>query len=288
MFECKRCGYIAGSKGNYKLHIYKSRTCEAYASFTPIESIRSQYEADNAKAADIVCKHCHKCFASSRSRSNHLHRCKMKKQGEDRLNNDELLVMKREDLDGLLLQRFEQILSNMGMHTVQQNSNQINNRCNVTNVTVNFNIRDFDDESGLDTHIGIDFKLKCLLEKNIPKLIKEVFCNGARPENQCVRLKNQKKKLFEVVRDGKWVNQEGDETLKDLIDKGYRILRHLWLWETKDMVDNMLKENDCYREVKSWFDRVCEDDPKLYKEMKDRTFLIFVDHKEGHLALLSR
>lgn len=283
MFECKRCGYIAKSKGNYKLHIFKQKPCDAYLSFTTIEEIRSQFEKENVKISSYTCTHCGKSLSSRQTKSVHMKSCKHKSE------SDQLITITKTDLDHIIQQHVQKILClhQDGIYTVNSN-NTINNNQTINNITVNVNIRDFEDEAGLDSHVTTSFKLGCMLEKNIPKLIKEVFCNDARPENHCVRLKNKKQKIFEVVKDGKWVNQGGDETLIDLINKGYRILRHLWLWETKDMVDRVLRENDCYKEVKHWFDRVCEDDPRLYKEMKEKTFLIFVDQKEGRLAVLSR
>ena len=51
--------------------------------------------------------------------------------------------------------------------TIQNVQNQQNNN---NNLNINIHVRDFDDESDLDTHLTTEFKIACIIEKNLPKL----------------------------------------------------------------------------------------------------------------------
>lgn len=285
MYQCKRCEYQTSVKGNYKKHIYRLNVCASISAtdIVSIEELRCEFEKNHARSGNTLCNFCSCKFASTASRSNHYKVCKAKKEQDNRT----LSLFSQEEFEKQVLMQVKKILDgNMctpSITNVQQRANAIQNNT----VNININIRDFEDVSQLDTHIPDDFKISCLLEKNIPKLIKAIYCNDQRPDNMCVRLKNKKEKLFEIVKDGKWVNQRGDGTLKDLIDNGYRILKQFWLFEGRDEVDRILNENDCRHEVKSWMDKICEDDPKTYSDLKVKTFLIFVDQK-GQATLLSK
>lgn len=290
MFKCQRCGYETHVKSNFKLHIFKKNPCAARESLKSIDDIRKEYEEAYAtKEKSIACQFCKKGFTCRQSKYAHLKICKVK-QAEDA--KQYIAISTHEDIIAVVENYLAQRNGGSPSHSTIQQANVINNnnvQNNVqNNLTVNITLRDFEDETNLASHLSDEFKIGCLIEKNIPKLIKAIYCNDERPDNMCIRLKNKKEKLFQVVKDGEWVSMNGSEALKELIDNGYRVLNNFWFFEDKrDEVDRVLDENDCYDQVRAWMNKLKHDDPKVYKDLKDKTFLIFVDQK-GQATLLSR
>lgn len=200
------------------------------------------------------------------------------------------------NLDSLIQARVEQEVERRlaGASTSNtQNANTINshnNNNNTVHMNFNFQVKGFEPDLGWGDHLTDDFKTACLMEMNFPKLIKAIFCNDAVPDNQCVRVKNVREKTFEIVgEDGKWVTRNGEETLVELLDKGYKVLKHHWYWDGKKKeVDQILHTNECYGEVKRWLDLISDEDVDLCNKIKNKTFMVFVDQKQGHMALLTR
>lgn len=147
-------------------------------------------------------------------------------------------------------------------------------------VPMNFSVVD-----GLADHLTNAYKTECLMNMNIPQLIKAIYCNVGCPQNHRIRLINKKEKLFEVVDNGWWVSRCGDAVLKELADNGRRVLSQHWR-DNKDEVDEQLHDYGVYHKVKHWMDNVCDDDPKIYKSMKQEILLVFVDQKR--IVMLSK
>ena len=138
-----------------------------------------------------------------------------------------------------------------------------------------FAIRDFDNDAEISTHLSDEFKIACLKETNMPKLVAALVMNKERQENMCVRLKNRERRIFEVHSNGKWREQDGNETLTDLVMKGYRVLRRFW-YNNKQLVNDALHDEGCYCESVSWLDDIEYEEPEAFEKLKRQVFTIFV------------
>lgn len=256
-------------------HIFRKSTCTADKEDCDIHDIRTAFSrmplhTRNTHVPDAkhLCIHCDKCFKTRQSLSNHRQRCAPldTTKGMDTLIRE---IIKTEIMNAL----------SQSNPVINQNVDSISNcTINQYNVMINVQPREFDDISALDTHLSDEFKTQCIFEQDLPKLIKAIYCNPDTPHNHCIRLRNRKQKIFEVIEEGKWVKKDGEDVLQDLQDNGYRILSTHYR-ENRCELDRSMTEEGIYRQVKNWMDAVNDDKKDVCDYVKKKFVLLFDNHK---------
>lgn len=107
---CRRCGYVAGSKGNLKIHLHKKKACPARLADIPVSELLQQ-AIDNTRQScretGYTCRFCNKVLTSRQGRYHHERdHCKLAKgntakdeiaEVKDRLKTVEIALQVHED-----------------------------------------------------------------------------------------------------------------------------------------------------------------------------------------------
>jgi len=265
---CKRCGYTTNQKGHLIRHLNNKKQCSVLLQDIPcaelIDELGKKY---NEKTYD--CEFCGKRFNSRSNKSHHKTICK-KRHNTD---NSDVTLLRQEVKE--LKETIKQ-MSTSGSPIIQnqQNAQVINN--------ININLKSFGFET-LD-HLPQEFLNRCFANKMLTYLIENLHFDAECPQNHNVRIKSKKQELMEIFQDGKWKLKDQDETLTELIQHGYRILRsHGRKNKTEIMEDEELDENDFF-EVNQWLEQVYEDE-KIQKPIKRDLVIRFLNNRA---YLLSR
>lgn len=86
-------------------------------------------------------------------------------------------------------------------------------------------------------------------------------------------LKSTKMELMETFVDGKWIITDCEETLTELIQKGYRILRFYSHKNKRQLI-----EDDEYGDIMEWLESIY-DDHKVQKPLKRQLLILFMNNK---------
>jgi hypothetical protein len=128
------------------------------------------------------------------------------------------------------------------------------------------------------THLTTEFLNKCFAEKGLVDLIENLHFDKECPQNHNVRLKSKKQELMEVYSNGKWLVKDQDQTLTELIQSGYRILRmHGKKYKGDIIEDEGIDEND-YKDVVEWLETIYED-RKEQKPLKKDLIILFLNNQ---------
>ena len=112
---------------------------------------------------------------------------------------------------------------------------------------------------------------------NIVPLIENIHFDKEHPENHNVKIKSIKQELMETFVDGKWIITDTDDTLNELINKGYRVLNYHSRKNKNDIIDTEMNEDE-YDDVLSWLEKIYED-KKTRKPIKKQLLLLFLNNK---------
>lgn len=238
---CRRCGYSTTRLSNIISHIHRKNICKVLLENISIEDIRLSYNNDkinNKYVKEYRCELCQKILKNSHNKSRHLKNCKEKnnidieiprvidlqKQLKDQMNiNNKILKELRKE-------------KNNTIQNITQNITQ-NNNINIINLN-NFGKENLD-------HLTPEFLSNCLLklDKGFTTLIENIHFNKDVPENINILLKSEKKNLLKKVEDGKWIDCDKNNTLDELINKGFKILGQHY-FNCKDEEDKFVECKD--------------------------------------------
>lgn len=236
-YSCDRCDYKTKSKQNFKKHLYRKYTCVATRNDIPIETLRSKYYDKEPVNSIYTCDVCNKTFTASSSLKSHV--CKSQ-------------VLNQETLDALIKTVVKTVLQDLkGANTIVNNNNQtINNT--IINNTTNININCFLQPN--IAYIPQDLFLDCYMNRDIPKILENVYCNKDHPENKSIKVVDNTHFIYE---NGEWNSYDDPE--KELLDQGYRILSSFFR-ENQEFVEEVIYNNDMnLAEIKEWFLDVQDD-----------------------------
>jgi hypothetical protein len=250
-YTCDRCGYHTCFIGNYKKHLYRKKACEVIFDDTNIETLRDIVEN---VSKGFKCELCLKSFSSRQSKWFHKKTCK-------EVSSNSLLLEKIKELE----ERIKTQETKVYGHT-------INNNINIQN---NFNMKTFGREN-ID-YLSHDFLNSCLLMNNIIPLIENIHFDKEHPENHNVKVKSIKQELMETFVDGKWIITDTDDTLNELIDKGYRVLNYHSRRNKNNILNTEMNEDE-YDDVLEWLEKIYED-KKTRKPIKKQLLLLFLNNK---------
>ena len=107
----------------------------------------------------------------------------------------------------------------------------------------------------------------------IPKMVEKIHFDPKHPENQTIKLQNKKEKVYKVYKDDRWKYEDKEETINDLLDRGYYVF---------DMKYPQLKKNLSNLEKTRYEDfqtKIDEQDKKLIKDMKQKIDIVFLNNR---------
>lgn len=249
-YTCERCGYQTCMIGNYKKHLYRKNVCQPVLSNTSIDILKKNIET---APKGFQCEKCFKSFSCRQSKWTHKKTCKGSPTNE-------------------LLEKIKELEERIKTQEAKPYVRNINNNINIQN---NFNLKSFGHEN-MD-YLSKDFLNSCLLMNNIVPLIENIHFDREHPENHNVKVKSTKQELMETFVDGKWIITDTDDTLNELINKGYRVLNYHSRKHKSDILDTEMDEDE-YEDVLSWLEKIY-DDKKTRKPIKKQLLLLFLNNK---------
>lgn len=242
MFECNRCGYNSPRKHNLIAHLQRKVVCE---SLVDDVDVKIQLNELTKKEKSFPCSYCNELFSSLSTRYRHQSSCTHKPKKNTKI-----------------------IPPHSGPQTI--NNIQINQN-------ININIKSFGCENLSYIEANRELLSQCFLNKDLKSLIENIHCDKDHPENHNVRIKNRKDELMETYIDGKWIVSDCEETLEDLIQKGYRIINLYSHSNRRDLISECDDEEE-YFEIREWFETIFDDHHKQ-KPLKKQLMILFMNNK---------
>jgi hypothetical protein len=155
----------------------------------------------------------------------------------------------------------------------QQASNTTNN---IEHVQINqISLQSFGQED--TSHIDRDFLTHCLLNttKGVTSLLNKIHFDPDNRHNCNVRVKSKKQNLLEKINDdGTWEKCDKNNTLDEMIRKGYKILFAHFL-ATKDEMDHV-KENEHI--LHTWFTDLSSRKGDEYYRLRRDLFVLVLNN----------
>ena len=212
----------------------------------------------------MVCEYCNRTFSKKCHVTRHYKTCKIKNAPNYKELYEQALNEKHkseENKDKVILQlteQLEKVLDKVGDTHITQN-----------NIILNC----YGNES-LD-HITDKKKLELLKipYAMIPKMIEEVHFNKNYPQNNNICLPNKKEPYVKVFADDKWVYQDKNFAIKDLIDKNYLRLENFYNKRGVSQLDN--SQISRYTEFQHKKD---DDNCSIVKQVKKNVELILLNN----------
>lgn len=262
-FCCKRCGYSTDVKQNYLKHLRRKKTCPCTLEDISVGVLLTEVMSN--KESSHACQYCSKHFNDRSNMYKHMKKCKndelIKKISEVEAMNEKIKILETQLAE-------IKTTSHIIQPTITNN--------NIQNNIVNINLHDFGMES--KAHLSREFLNKCFADKGLVDLIGNLHFDKDCPQNHNVRLKSRKQELMEVFTNGKWIVKDQDQTLTELIQSGYRILR-MHGRKNKDTIleDEDIDEDD-YEEVVQWLESIYED-RQAQKPLKRDLIILFMNNQ---------
>lgn len=267
-YNCKRCGYETDVKQALLKHFDRKTSCTAILSNVTIDDLKSEFQVQRTyNNVRFSCKHCDRPFNDRSNMYKHQKVCK-KKINDDIQVNSKLTELTNE-IKSLKnkLKEFEG--TNFTVNNTQ-NANAIQNNI------INVNLKDFGMES--QGHLTKEFLNKCFADKCLVDLIENLHFDKECPENYNVRLRSKKQELMEVFSNGKWLVKDQDQTLTELIQSGYRILRMHGKRNKDTIIEEEGIDEDAYNEIVRWLETIYED-RKEQKPIKRDLIILFINNQ---------
>lgn len=238
--ECPRCGYTTPRKDLFLGHINRQKLCEALLSNVSLDDIRKEFEP---KEKRFKCE-CGSSYTHQSSYYRHKKICR----GLSNNNTCPSLI---------------------GGTSIGINNGTINIQQNIV-----VNVKNFGRENLSHIESNNQLLRSCLMSKDVKRLIENIHCDKTHPENHNVRIKSTKNNFMETYVDGKWIVTDSEDTLTDLIQNGYRIMR---MYSHKNR-QNLSREEEEYDEVMAWLESIY-DDKKIQKPIKRQLLLLFINNR---------
>jgi hypothetical protein len=252
MYTCSRCDYTTINLNHFKKHINRKNICKPIENDIDINILREKYN-NKGRNTEFKCEYCEEIFENAVKKFRHKQKCSNNPEIDEKNQlKNEILELKKIIKD-----------NNISVPSYKTHNNNINNtNTNIshnTNSNINSNnstqnniiINNFGNES-LE-HITPEFLDKCLLKLNngMKDLIKNIHFNDDIPENKNIKFKSERYNLLQKYENGEWLDCDKNNTLDELIHKGFKILNQHYfksrdenekLKEYKDVIMNFFCE----------------------------------------------
>ena len=193
---------------------HKSSTNEHKMSTNVLQKYTFLGKIENSEKKIFLCEFCDRQFSSKAILNRHVKQyCKMIKNMHDNESLQEKIetLEKKHDAEKKeLYKHIEILLTKVGNTTINNTQNiQLNSYGNedLSHIT----------QTLKDNLIKVPYGM-------IPKMIEAVHFNDEKPENKNIVLPNKNDNKIKVFTGNKWIYQDKDETISDLVDGKYFIL----------------------------------------------------------------
>lgn len=272
MYECKRCGYSSDRLCNLKKHLNKKNECEPKYSNDTVASLLANLYGHDKKEKHFNCDDCGKEYASRSGLFFHKKKnnCKSSEKPTPSEPNIDINKLLHELLQKHLeLESKIDALTNQQHSTVQMNNNGVNNGV-INNIQINLN--NYGEENL--QHLSDEFLNDCVkrLNTGVKNLVKHIHFNPEIPENQNIRLLSKKHNLLQIFRDGQWHPCDKNNTLDEMIKKGYRILH-------RHFIDNRNETSlELSDKIQDYFVNLINKEPSIYYNLRRELFVMIMDN----------
>jgi hypothetical protein len=259
-YKCRRCGYKGKLKHHLIAHLNRKTKCNPIIEDVSIDTLMS--EIDNKLGCQIY--KCNYCCREFNDKSNLSRHCKICKENPSNKKDKEIEELKSK-VDILQTKLDNQSYTKIGT---------INNIQN--NITINLKSFGFENIAHLEN--DKEYMTQCLLNKDVMGLLENIHCDTDHPENQNVRIKSTKRELMETYVDGRWIVSDQEETLDELLNKGYRIM-NFFSYKNKDHIVKECEDGeDEYHEMRDWLEELYSNS-KVRKPLKRKLLILFMNNK---------
>jgi len=264
-YECKLCFYKTTRKPDFNRHLNtkkhiklekeigdKSEKCAEMPSKSlkiPQNALKiTQNHSLNLKK-QFVCNYCLKSYTRIDNFNRHLNMY-CKKNASINIQN-QIEEMKEEKKE--LMKKIDYLITRVGNTTI--------------NNTQNIQINSYGNEDL--SHITEQLKTELLRSPYlmIPKFIEQVHFNSNKPENQNICISNKKENIIKVFTGNKWVYQDKEQVLNDLVDGKYFILDNHYEDNRNLLKDSEIKTYDKFRNEYDKDSKIISDNIKKQCEL---------------------
>ena len=299
-YSCPRCGFNTNIKTKYVSHLRRKYICKNILSDDnlnseyikygiadkiniPEKQTKIQHFGKNIKqksnknqtkiSKKYECKYCAKEFKHNQSYYRHLKTCKEKMRDDEckqnmtelvKLLNDELQQCKKElEKRDLELEKrnnqIDELIKKTGINIGTQNNIQNNIQI------LAYNNSDI-------SHLTDKDYVKCLKHSNfcIPHLIKQIHFNPKKPENHNIYISNLKNNYVMIYNGSKWILNDRDESIQNLIDDKESIMEH----KIEEWIENGNQYPDIMKKFRKYIDKK-ENDVVLNKIKGEIKLMLF-------------
>ena len=248
MFQCPRCHYQTIKKSNLGNHFNKLKTCLPIYENIPIEELiekikvkhafnldkidksftnqnesktnqNNETDQNNSKKKIYKCTYCEKLSTTSSNNLRHMRTCKSRKNKEKEKEDEKELKLKRyEEQLQILQDEIKKIKEQKCYGKVTNNYYNTQNIQNQQNIKNEIKINAFREEN-IDylTPEYIMGIAKRGMYYAIPKLIEKIYFNENHPENQNVKITNEKSKYGEIFDGTRFIKCAKNLIVRDMI-----------------------------------------------------------------------
>lgn len=273
-FLCKRCGVAFSTKAILIKHLNRKKICNPIKADLDVSVLLKELERQYKENCHI-CILCSKKFNTSQSMYRHRKICAKKQEEASKTteNNNQLVPIDTSEVIVLKKQvaALQEVVNGLVQDMNNRSETTINN--NYTNNILVLN--NFGEES--IHHLTDQFLLEVFKDKDPGYLAQQIHFSRDVPENQNLRLRDDT--TIEIFRNNKWIPQNIDMTLTDLIQSDWRFLRvRCNTMKKKVILEKKIKPED-YDNTLEWWENMCRD-AKMQEDFKDDILVTMRDDLE--------
>lgn len=262
---CGRCGHVSTTKSNLLQHLRKKKECEPTLSSRNRDEYISDLLKKEYNEVTYACSFCEKQFNTFQSKYRHQKTCKQRVVQEKTESKDIACEL------ATLREKVALLEEQLKSHCVNITNNTHNGNVNHVHVTYN----NFGSESV--NHLPKDFLNNLVITQDIPMLAENIYFDKDCPENNTVRMKSMKRKLVEIVKDGKWQTASMDNTTQDMINQCCRILKTHYN-QHKNEIDEEMSDEEI-QELAKWFMLIWHNDKKVNGKLREQLIILLDNYR---------
>lgn len=266
--ECKRCGYNGGTKQALVKHFLRKQTCEPLTPDRNCDIHLLYVELTGKEFERFKCDFCDHESSSISNNKTHMQTCVHRKtQDLNKIPGS----LSSESIPKAVLEELASLRKELDDLRAKKNPTT-----SIGNIQINnFNLQPFGkEETG---HLDHEFLTNCLLNqaKGVTTLLNRIHFDPQTPQNNNIRVKSKKQNLLEkVVDDGSWEQCDKNNTLDDMIRKGYKILFSHFIANKEEDIE--IKERT--EDLQMWFTDMCSKKGEEYYRLRRDMYVLVLNN----------
>lgn len=247
--ECKRCGFEAKNRQTLLRHLQRKTPCPASRLDVACDILLKELDK---RPGTYQCSHCTRTFAFASGKSKHMKTCK----NRDTYNSQS-----------------PQLPLSEPFVTIGTQNNTIHTQNNIQNTIMVINAFGKEDIS----HLTEAFKTQCIrrTDKGFVELLEKIHFDPAKPENKNVQITNVKLPFIRTFSGQRWLYQEKEDVLADLVEKGHTILTEHYEDNEQEVIHNLseaMKEH-----IHAWMELIESKDQKTQEQLLRKIYLLILN-----------